>query len=440
MRKVDPLDRTPRWIAGVEISISIIVALLPLILYYLYWRSIALIMPAQALEMLNQPQSQALLVDVRSASDFSDLHVKGAFNWPYRDIEAVQTLQSLPEQYQNRTLILLCDSGWLSARAARHLQALGVADVYSVRGGYQEWAKAAWRAPELKFSLFSTSGKPDAIPVSKLPPAVQAAQLIAGFVIKPLYMLISLILVVLLLSQRHADLYILGWGLLCFLVGEVFCYINLLVFGDNSYLSEYLHSYGMALGFALVMYAVMEGLETRLLHTGHREKRCALLPICGLCWKDHAIACRARQMARLLIPLLAVLCFIPLMASFSSTAYTGLVFGFPYYYARFYVYQAYEIRFLPLLALLLFLLAYPPLWLSKEPPLPIWTRIFVAGSVGALGFSLFRLALGAMFDTQQIWFNFWEETTELLFVLAVSLILWLFRRTVLVVKAHATAA
>ena len=36
---------------------------------------------------------------------------------------------------------------------------------------------------------------------------------------------------------------------------------NYLIFNDNSYLSEYLHSYGMVVGFGFTLYAIIEGLD-----------------------------------------------------------------------------------------------------------------------------------------------------------------------------------
>jgi hypothetical protein len=51
--------------------------------------------------------------------------------------------------------------------------------------------------------------------------------------------------------------------------------------------------------------------------------------------------------------------------------------------------------------------------------------------VGALGFALFRAGLNALFADALIWFEFWEEATELLFVAATMFTLWQFRDSIL---------
>jgi hypothetical protein len=42
-----------------------------------------------------------------------------------------------------------------------------------------------------------------------------------------------------------------------------------------------------------------------------------------------------------------------------------------------------------------------------------------------------RMAIVATFSGNQVWLNFWEELTELLFVLSVLLVLWTFRHRLL---------
>jgi hypothetical protein len=48
-----------------------------------------------------------------------------------------------------------------------------------------------------------------------------------------------------------------------------------------------------------------------------------------------------------------------------------------------------------------------------------------------LGFSFFRLTLNAIFINHLVWFEFWEEATELMFVAATAFLLWQFKRTLL---------
>jgi hypothetical protein len=244
-------------------------------------------------------------------------------------------------------------------------------------------------------------------------------------------MLLNLMLLALLLclpQARTAELNALGWGLAFFFVGEFFCYVNFLAFGDDSYLCEYLHSFGMAAAFAFVFYALIEALEVRLLHLDQLERPCAAVGLCRVCTRQQGLACRARRLYQLAFPTFALLCAIPLTAQTDLRGTTGLVFGFPYFFGRFAIYQLYENRFLPLLALTLFGLGFAGLWARVRISLPWFSRVCLCAGLGALCFAFFRLALGSIFAPNAVFFTFWEEFTELMFIIGSGLILYTFRR------------
>jgi hypothetical protein len=48
--------------------------------------------------------------------------------------------------------------------------------------------------------------------------------------------------------------------------------------------------------------------------------------------------------------------------------------------------------------------------------------------VGALGFGFFRVFLLQVYRDNLTWFAAWEELTELLFILAAGVVLWIFRQ------------
>jgi hypothetical protein len=48
-----------------------------------------------------------------------------------------------------------------------------------------------------------------------------------------------------------------------------------------------------------------------------------------------------------------------------------------------------------------------------------------------LGFSLFRVALNGIFANNLVWFEFWEEATELMFVGFTGFVLWHYRKILL---------
>lgn len=420
------MSHLPRWISRLTIALLALGGVLPLLVYWALL-GVPTRTPKQVLRELNNLDAASTLVDVRPVEDYARLHVEGAVNSPLKTILAWKSGADLPSGVAGRPIYLMCDGGWDSVLAVRHLQKIGVGQVYSVRGGMQEWAKAAWRAPELNHTHFTGAGVEPYIPTRAMLPVEQMAQVIAGFAIKPLYMLVTLALVVLLWREKAHDLTALRWGLLAFLVGETFCYVNFIFFRDDSYLSEFLHSYGMVAGFAMIFYAALDGIDDRFLHINDLNKRCGALPVCLNCSRYSKMVCRARRIYQLLIPVLALLASLPLFADFSTAGASGSVFGYPYYYARFGVYQFYENRFLPLAAIACFAAAYLPLLLAKTSPLPRLTQIFLSAGLGALSFSLGRLALSRVFASGLMWFDFWEELTELIFVLAIGALLWLFR-------------
>lgn len=270
-----------------------------------------------------------------------------------------------------------------------------------------------------------------ALPGRSLSPLEQGAQALAGLIIKPVYMILSLLIILALIDQKSADLLTLQWGQIAFLAGEIFCALNFYLYRHGAILSEYLHSYGMALAFGLTSFAFLEAIDARFLRLSSSKSACAALAVCGRCTRHDREGCKARTITRFVIPILAFLTLIPLLAPLQVDAYAVSIFGFPYSYTRFDAYEIYERRVLPGLALISFLLAWIPLWRNSEHPIPFATKIFACAGIGALGFSFFRLVLNAVFAQNLVWFEFWEETTELMFVAATGFILWQFKQTLL---------
>ena len=269
------------------------------------------------------------------------------------------------------------------------------------------------------------------LPSRNLSPLEQGAQALAGLVVKPIYMMLSLVIILALIGQPAADISALRWGQITFLAGEVFCAINFYIFRHESVLSEYLHSYGMALAFGFTSFALFEGLDRRILKLTSSRSACEALRVCGRCTRHEREGCKARAVFQFVIPVLILLSFIPILSPLQSDAYAVSIFGFPYSYTRFDFYEVYERRILPILASIAFILAYLPLWRKGEPPIPSITKALLSAGIGALGFSFFRVTLNAVFVDSLVWFEFWEEATELMFVGLVAFALWEFRGTLL---------
>jgi hypothetical protein len=272
-------------------------------------------------------------------------------------------------------------------------------------------------------------GTPDFTEFKGMSSFQQLAQIVAGLMIKPTYMLLSLALIIGLLGQTAGEIVSMLWGLSAFLIGEIFCGFNFVVFQHTSLLSEYIHSYGMVLAFGLIAYAFLEIFDRRLLHIN--DGRCTASELCGVCKRTSPLKCAARRTSQLIVALMALVSFIPLSAAVTPENYLTDVFGFSYSYARLAFYQWYELRALPLLALAFFIASWIPLLQRGGGPIPRLAKILFSAGIGALGFSLLRLTLASVFAKDLVWFEFWEEATELMFITAIGFILWQFRNTLL---------
>ena len=94
------------------------------------------------------------------------------------------------------------------------------------------------------------------------------------------------------------------------------------------------------------------------------------------------------------------------------------------------LFQIYEIRYCPLAAVLLLAIALAVLAFKRRDPV-LWSKVFFAAGVGAVGLSFLRLAILQLYRDNLAWFTFWEEVTELIFVAGAGLVLWFFREGLL---------
>src|SRR6516162_7086466 len=101
-------------------------------------------------EELRARPADATVVDVREPEEFANGHVPGAINLPQADLAT-----RLNEVPRDRPLLLICQGGFRSLRAAQFLRQCGIADVVSVKGG-----TAAWRAAGKPLAQGDTRGEP----------------------------------------------------------------------------------------------------------------------------------------------------------------------------------------------------------------------------------------------------------------------------------------
>jgi rhodanese-related sulfurtransferase len=90
----------------------------------------------QATQLINR--QDALVLDVREAARYAEAHILGAKNLPLADLE--RRAGEL-DKYKSRPVIVACDTGSTSARAAGRLKALGFTQAVSLAGGFRAWAQ-----------------------------------------------------------------------------------------------------------------------------------------------------------------------------------------------------------------------------------------------------------------------------------------------------------
>jgi rhodanese-related sulfurtransferase len=91
----------------------------------------------QVTQMLNRGKTTVL--DVRNADEFAAGHLRDAKNIPLADL--ANRIGEL-DKSKNRTVVVVCQSGTRSEKAARQLAAAGFGDVWSLDGGVAAWQAA----------------------------------------------------------------------------------------------------------------------------------------------------------------------------------------------------------------------------------------------------------------------------------------------------------
>jgi len=387
---------------------------------------VSAVSPSQARTMLDDLGTNAILVDVRPAAEFASRHLPGAMNWPWVEVRTAGAMEAIPAELRDKRLLVLCDTGIHSALAVQRMKSWGLRNVWSVRGGMVDWslfeAAAAGTESRTGSDPAATSPVPKA---HAMPLWKQWVVILTAFGVKPLYLLLSLIVMVVIWRRSEADLSALRWGLVWFWGGEQACTANYLLYGGRSELLEYLHDYGMAAGFAFVTWAMMEAMDGRLLRFTAAKERCAALALCGRCVKYADGPCGLRRLFLLFIPAAGLLAILPLTADYKLGAYHSEVLGATVCYSHTITSQLFEMRLCPVVSLVFFAVSWWVLYRGGEKSVSLSKTLFAAG-LGPLSFGLLRTFLVATFNDDLMWFETWEEWTELLFVAGTAFVLWVF--------------
>lgn len=84
-------------------------------------------------------QPGSILIDVRTAREWTEGHLTGAKRWDYFDTAFRDSLATVPV---GGPVFVYCAAGGRSAEAATVLKQLGHREVYNLAGGFDAWERA----------------------------------------------------------------------------------------------------------------------------------------------------------------------------------------------------------------------------------------------------------------------------------------------------------
>lgn len=123
---------------------------------------------------------------------------------------------------------------------------------------------------------------------------------------------------------------------------------------------------------------------------------------------------------------MGLLCLVPLLAPLRPLSNDFVVFGTTVHHGAGARRLIWEMRIFPLLGLLSALACC--VCLLRRPAALLAAQRCFFFATGCMGYALLRFFLQSTFRDRLGWSDIWEETTELLLVLGVALILWLWRK------------
>ena len=134
------MERLPEFIANHLLLVSLFVAILALLLWNIFGSSVSglsKIGPAEVTRLMNH--EKALLLDLRTAADFTNGHILSARHIPAADLEG---RQKELQKHKKNPIILCCSRDSDGIKAGRILKFAGYEKLYSLKGGLESWRNA----------------------------------------------------------------------------------------------------------------------------------------------------------------------------------------------------------------------------------------------------------------------------------------------------------
>ena len=134
------MERIPEFVANHLFLFALLVSILMLLVWNLWGAVMSGLTPLTPRESVRKINHEgAVLVDIRKPDSYSQGHILGATNIPP---ESIGTRQQEVAKYQAQDVILCCEHGNDSLRAARLFRAQGLNRLFFIKGGLQAWRNA----------------------------------------------------------------------------------------------------------------------------------------------------------------------------------------------------------------------------------------------------------------------------------------------------------
>ena len=360
--------------------------------------------------------AKPLIIDIREDRLYRKGHIPGAIRVDMESIEGYLEKIQIPHQ---RVIVTVCANGWQSQIAAASIMAHGYRKVYNLAGGTTRWVELGYPfQPAAGLDPAADSLKPPVIKISRLS---QLAMTLAAFVVKPVYIVMTFLIIVMLWRKKSRDLVLIRYAMVLFFIGENACSLNYLVASNSSVWLEFVHGLGMVGMFFLLSWGLVVFFDERVIHYLNPERPCVFQRHCKLCWKKDNVSCGLHRLAIYLLPALAFTALIPVTMPLRPFRIIMPVFLSNVLWLKDFWNLFIEFRVYPILGALSFITSY--FWTRKgRRTLPKAQLPFFL-ALGFTFYSYFRFGLLLTFNENQAWADWWEESTE--FIMVALVMTWL---------------
>ncbi len=101
----------------------------------------------EATQLINQ--GKTTILDVRDTEQFNAAHLRGSKNIPFKEL--TNRIEELTKS-KSKTLIVVCQSGFLSSKASAQLKKHDFNTVFSLNGGLDAWQAQGLPTSKVKAS------------------------------------------------------------------------------------------------------------------------------------------------------------------------------------------------------------------------------------------------------------------------------------------------